>query len=163
MRQRGGQVGIAHVAHGQATGREEHGDVDALAVHVPELLGRRFHAVAHPVAQVAVPAIVPPAFPRSAAEALAMGRPLVASAIGGLPEVVLAPPRAPDSARTGWLVAPDDAGALAHGLAAAESLDLPALRALGTRARRLATLLFAPSRVMEATLGVYTDLLQGKS
>jgi glycosyltransferase involved in cell wall biosynthesis len=112
---------------------------------------------------VAVPAIVPPAFPRSAAEALAMGRPLVASAIGGLPELVLAPPRAPDSARTGWLVAPDDAGALAHGLAAAESLDLPALRALGTRARRLATLLFAPSRVMEATLGVYTDLLQGKS
>ena len=109
---------------------------------------------------VALPAIVPPTFGRAAAEALAMGRPVVASELGALPELVLAPPRAPQSARTGWLVAPADPVALAHGLAAAEALELAALSSVGAHARRLATLLLSPGQVTAAVWAVYAGLIE---
>jgi glycosyltransferase involved in cell wall biosynthesis len=108
---------------------------------------------------VAAPALAPPTFGRAAAEALAMGRPVVASELGALPELVLAPPRAPESARTGWLVAPGDPLALARGLAAAEALELAALSAVGAQARRLAALLLAPGQVTAAILAAYAGLL----
>ena len=41
---------------------------------------------------VAIPQIEPPAFPLAAAEAMAMARPVIASNVGALPEIVLAPP-----------------------------------------------------------------------
>ena len=46
-----------------------------------------------------------------------MARPVIASAIGILPENILAPPRMPDELRTGWLVPPGDAAALAAAIA----------------------------------------------
>ena len=55
------------------------------------------------LATLIVPAIEPQTFGRAAAEALAMGRPVVASAVGALPEIVLAPPHVPADERTGWL------------------------------------------------------------
>jgi len=57
---------------------------------------------------VAIPQIEPPAFPLAAAEAMAMARPVIASNVGALPEIVQAPPRVLESARTGWLAEPDD-------------------------------------------------------
>ena len=61
---------------------------------------------------VAVPQIEPPAFPLAAAEAMAMARPVIATNVGAIPEIVQAPPHVLESARTGWLAEPDDAGEL---------------------------------------------------
>lgn len=109
---------------------------------------------------VVVPAVVPPVFSRAAAEAAAMGRPVIASGIGALPEVVLAPPKLPEATRTGWLVVPGDAVALARALAAAVAVDAPVYRAMSERSRHLAELLFSPPRVAAATLGIYASLLE---
>jgi glycosyltransferase involved in cell wall biosynthesis len=109
---------------------------------------------------VIVPAIEPPTFGRVAAEALVMGRPVVASAVGALPEIVLAPPRVGDDERTGWVCAPDDPRDLARAMAAAVATDGGTYRALATRAYRMAKELFAPSRVAAATLSLYASLLQ---
>jgi glycosyltransferase involved in cell wall biosynthesis len=112
---------------------------------------------------VAVPVAEPPGFARTVAEALAMGRPVVATAIGSLPEIVLTPPLVSEDSRTGWLADPSDPMALARAIATAASLDLAALRVLGARARKLAVLLFAPERVAAAVLGVYSTLLAGEA
>ena len=112
---------------------------------------------------VAVPVAEPPGFARTAAEALAMGRPVVGTAIGSLPEIVLTPPLVSEDSRTGWLADPNDPMALARAVATAASLDLSGLRVLGARARKLAVLLFAPERVAAATLGVYSTLLAGEA
>jgi glycosyltransferase involved in cell wall biosynthesis len=109
---------------------------------------------------VALPATAPRTFARAAAEALAMGRPVVASELGALPEVVLSPPRAPEAARTGWLVGPADPLALARGLAAAEALEFTALSAVGAHARRLANLLLSPTQVVGAVLAIYAGLIE---
>ncbi len=108
---------------------------------------------------VAVPAIKPPLSGRTAAEAQAMGRPVVLSSVGMLPEDVLCPPRMPNDLRTGWLVKPGNADELARALHAALRLNTTAYEALGSRARQFAEFMFSPQSVAEAIRGVYTSLL----
>lgn len=108
---------------------------------------------------VVMPALHPPSTGRAAAEAQTMARPVVATAIGLLPERLLAPPRMPDELRTGWLVQPDDAGELADAIGVAMSLDDTAYQALAARARQYAQFVFSPDRVIAATRAVYTALL----
>ena len=96
---------------------------------------------------------------RAAAQAQAMGRPVVASAVGVLPENVLCPPRMRDELRTGWLVRPGDAGELARAVASALALDVTAYQALSARARQFAEFALSPQSVAEAMRGVYTSLL----
>jgi glycosyltransferase involved in cell wall biosynthesis len=62
---------------------------------------------------VAVPSVKPESYPTIALEAIAAGRPVMASDIGGLPEIVR-PGR-------GWLIAPGDIDAWAAGLIAART------------------------------------------
>jgi glycosyltransferase involved in cell wall biosynthesis len=111
---------------------------------------------------VLVPAIDPPTFGRVAGEALAMGRPVVASDIGALPEFVLAPPTVPEESRTGWLAQPDDPVDLARAVAAALAIDASRYRDISAHAVRLAHALFSPVRIAAATLAVYTSLLEGR-
>ena len=59
---------------------------------------------------VAVPSIAPESYPTIALEALAAGRPVIASDIGGLPEIV--------TADRGWLIPPGDINAWARCLRA---------------------------------------------
>jgi glycosyltransferase involved in cell wall biosynthesis len=108
---------------------------------------------------VVVAPLKPPLAGRAAAEAQAMGRPLVASTVGVLPENVLAPPRMKEELRTGWLVRPGNAAEIARALAAALKLDPTAYEALGARARQFAEFMFSPQSVAEAIRGVYTSLL----
>jgi glycosyltransferase involved in cell wall biosynthesis len=108
---------------------------------------------------VLVPAIEPPVLGRVVAEAQAMGRPVVASNIGILPEHVVTPPEMPEDVRTGWLVAPGDAADVARGLATSFSLDSTAYRAMSARARQFAEYMFSPQSVAVATRAVYTSLL----
>ena len=108
---------------------------------------------------VVVPALQPPLSGRAAAEAQAVGRPVVATTVGVLPENLLCPPRMKDELRTGWLVRPDNVGELARAVAAALALDPTASEALGARARQFAEFVFSPQSVAEAIRGVYTALL----
>jgi glycosyltransferase involved in cell wall biosynthesis len=108
---------------------------------------------------VVVPALQPPLAGRASAEAQAMGRPVVATTVGVLPENLLCPPRIQDELRTGWLVQPGNVAELARAAAAALALDATSYQALGARARQFAEFMFSPPSVAEATRGVYTSLL----
>jgi glycosyltransferase involved in cell wall biosynthesis len=111
---------------------------------------------------VVFPAIEPPMHaPRIAAEAQALARPTIASAIGVLPERLLAPPRVVNAQRTGWLVTPGDPVSLAHAIGEVLALDAASLNALSGRARQFAQATFSPQSVAAATLAVYTSVLGG--
>jgi glycosyltransferase involved in cell wall biosynthesis len=99
--------------------------------------------------------------PHVVAEAQALARPTIASAIGVLPERLLAPPRVANAQRTGWLVTPGDPVSLAHAISDVLALDGAALSALSGRARQFAEATFSPQSVAAATLAVYTSVLGG--
>jgi glycosyltransferase involved in cell wall biosynthesis len=108
---------------------------------------------------VLVPTLEPPVLGRVVAEAQAMGRPVVTSDIGILPEHVVTPPEMPEDVRTGWLAKPGDAAEFAHALRLAFALDDTAYRAMVARARQFAEYMFSPASVAAATRAVYTSLL----
>jgi glycosyltransferase involved in cell wall biosynthesis len=108
---------------------------------------------------VVVPSLTPPISGRAVAEAQAVGRPVVTTTIGMLPENLLAPPRMREELRTGWVVRPGNAGELARAVGAALKLDTTAYEALGARARQFAEFAFSPQSVAEAIRGVYTSVL----
>jgi glycosyltransferase involved in cell wall biosynthesis len=108
---------------------------------------------------VVVAASTPPLSGRAVAEAQAVGRPVVTTSIGMLPENMLCPPRMRDELRTGWVVRPGNVGELARAVGAALALDVTAYEALGARARQFAEFMFSPQSVAEAIRGVYTSLL----
>ena len=108
---------------------------------------------------VVLPIERPTTFSVTAVEAQSMGRPVIVSNAGALPELILSAPLDSTASRTGWLVRPRDPLDLARALAAAYALDASAQRALGTRARALAEARFAAPQVAVATLAVYGALL----
>jgi glycosyltransferase involved in cell wall biosynthesis len=108
---------------------------------------------------VVVSALKPPLTGSAVAQAQAIGRPVIATAVGALPENLLVPPRMPEKLRTGWVVRPGQTGELAAALAAALNLNQTQYEALGARARQFADFMFAPQNVAAAIRGVYTSLL----
>ncbi len=88
-------------------------------------------------------------FGLACAEAMAHGRPVVASAVGGLRDLVV-------DGETGLLVPPGDVAALRHAL---ERLlaDAPLRRRLGTAARERVRACCSWERVTELTLRAYQD------
>jgi glycosyltransferase involved in cell wall biosynthesis len=108
---------------------------------------------------VVVPAVEPLPFGRAAAEAQAMARPVVTSAVGVLQENIVVPPRMPEDLRTGWLTRPGDAAELARAIDLALSLDAASYQALAARARQFAEFMFSPQSIAAAHRGVYTSLL----
>jgi len=123
--------------------------------HYPDMLA----ALAAADVVVVVPALEPPLTGRTVVETQALGRPVIATTVGVLPENVLCPPRMRDELRTGWLVRPGDVGQLARALGAALALDVTGYEALGARARQFAEFVFSPQSVAEAFRAVYTSLL----
>ena len=109
---------------------------------------------------VVVPAIEPPVLGRAVAQAQAMGRPVVTSNVGILPEHVVTPPEMPEDVRTGWVAKAGDATEFARALTAAFALDDTAYRAMCARARQFAQYMFSPESVAVATLAVYGSLLE---
>lgn len=106
-----------------------------------------------------VPSTEPEAFGRTAAEAQAMGTPVIASALGAVCETVLAPPEVAEDARTGWRVTPGDPAALADAIAAALALPGAAREAMGARGRAHVLANFSTARMQAGTLDVYDSLL----
>jgi glycosyltransferase involved in cell wall biosynthesis len=99
-------------------------------------------------------------FSTIAIEAQAVARPVVASNLGALPELILTPTPDVDSLRTGWLTPPHDSIALARTLSQALSLDPHSLLKIGAAARAFAQSGFSPDQVAAATLSVYDWLLR---
>lgn len=155
------------VLAGDAQGRT--GYRDGLVQQIVALgLGDRVRLVGHcddmPAAYVVASAAVvastePEAFGRTAAEAQAMGCPVIATAIGAPPETVLATPHVPPESATGWLVPPGDAEALAACLSEALGLSQAARARMSARARAHALHNFSLAAMQRATLAVYDELL----
>jgi glycosyltransferase involved in cell wall biosynthesis len=100
---------------------------------------------------VAVPSTAPDPLPGAAIEAAAAGCVVVASAHGGLPEIIR-------DGETGRLVPPGDPSALAR--AAAALLDDPSARArLGAAAAADVRERFAPNRLLAAIQDLYDEVL----
>jgi glycosyltransferase involved in cell wall biosynthesis len=103
-------------------------------------------------ALVVVPSIWPEPCPTVALEALAYGRPVVASRVGGLPDLV-------DDGRTGVLVPPGDSRALSSAISALLT-DRAALCAMG-HAARLSAAAFDTVAVVRRIQTVYEKVLAG--
>jgi glycosyltransferase involved in cell wall biosynthesis len=117
-------------------------------------------AAAYLAAHVTVVAsIEPEAFGRSAIEAAALACPVIATDIGAPPETVLAQPAVAKEQITGWLVPPDDPGALAGAVADALALAPTERAAMGERARRHVLGNFTTEAMQGRTLAVYDRLL----
>jgi len=101
---------------------------------------------------VVVPSVYPESFGRGVIEAQAVGRPVVASRLGGLTELI-------HDRRTGLLVPPGDPMALAD--AVKRFVQDPALRGRCVEAaRRRVEAEFHHERMVEHTLGVYDECVQ---
>lgn len=106
-----------------------------------------------------VASVEPEAFGRAATEAQVMRCPVIATNIGAPPETVRASPAVPSGDRTGWLVSPGDAGALADAMEEALALDAEGRSLLGERARAHVLAAFTLESMRRQTLAVYDNLL----
>ncbi|MSO64197.1 MAG: glycosyltransferase [Alphaproteobacteria bacterium] len=110
---------------------------------------------AYMLADVVVSASTDPeAFGRVAAEAQAMGRPVVATDHGGARETVI-------PGETGWLVPAGDARALAGAIEDALALEPGRRGEIAGRARAHVADKFTVARMCAQTLGVYRSVLAG--
>jgi len=96
----------------------------------------------------------PEAFGRVVIEAQAMGRPVIASDLGGPVETV-------EHGVTGWRVPPGDAAALAAAIELVLALPAADRAELARRARGAVLLNYTVAAMQAATLAVYEDLLVG--
>ena len=100
---------------------------------------------------VLVPSIIPEACPRTIIEAMAVGKPVIATPLGGSKELV--------TPETGMLVPPEDASAIASAIATLAA-DRGRLTAMGEAARLRAEELFSSEKNTALTETVYTELLR---
>jgi glycogen synthase len=113
---------------------------------VPEVVQLMSHAAAF-----VCPSIYEP-FGLINLEAMGCGTPVVASRVGGIPEVVV-------DGETGWLVEPGDPAALGRALRHALE-DGERGRRMGAAGRRRVEQHFSWDRIAERTMAVYTDAIE---
>jgi glycosyltransferase involved in cell wall biosynthesis len=99
---------------------------------------------------VLVPSIIPEACPRTIIEAMAVGKPVIATPLGGSKELV--------TPETGILVPPEDASAVANAIATLVA-DREQLTTMGNAARDRAVQLFSSQKNTTSTEAVYAELL----
>ena len=97
-----------------------------------------------------VPSIIPEACPRTIIEAMAVGKPVIATPLGGSKELV--------TSETGILVPPENAEAIASAIATLAT-DRKKLNAMGKAAGQRAAQLFSSEKNTALTESVYTKLL----
>ena len=112
-------------------------------------------AVAYSLAAVVVaPSVKPEGFGRVPVEAQAMGRPVIASDIGGFRETIV-------DGVTGLLVPPGDAASLATALASALGLSIDHRESLAAEASAHIEARFTRAHMCAATLDVYREVIAG--
>ena len=88
---------------------------------------------------------------RSLLEAMAAGKPIVATTVGGIPEAI-------EDGKSGLLVKPDDSRALAHAIGLL--LDNPEkAQELGRASRKRAELLFDETKMIDRICSLYEELI----
>ncbi|OLF71465.1 glycosyl transferase [Maricaulis sp. W15] len=148
---------------GDAQGRDAYvAELDALALElgVPERVHRVGHCTDMPAAfalsdLVLTPSVEPEAFGRTAAEAGAMGRLVIAADHGGAREVV-------EHGKTGWRVPPGDPAALAKAIADALALAPDDRAIMVAAARDHVTTHFSTRSLQASTLRVYHEVLNSR-
>jgi glycosyltransferase involved in cell wall biosynthesis len=100
---------------------------------------------------VVAPSIVPEGFGRVPVESQAMGKPVIASDLGGFRETIA-------HGETGLLVPPGDVSALAQAIDAVFNLSQEERDGLGDAAAARARQLYSKEQMCEATLRVYAEL-----
>ena len=100
---------------------------------------------------VAIPSIAPESFGRAVAEAGAMERVVIASALGAPAETLL-------DGRTGWLAAPGDVAAWAAAIDRALAVDPAARAAMGAAARARIAAAYSFEAMCESTFALYRRL-----
>lgn len=103
---------------------------------------------------VVCPSTDPEGFGRIPVEAQAMGRPIIAADHGGAQETIV-------RGETGWLVKPGDAGQLAKAIHEALNLNAHQRAVLANRAMTHIAQNFTKEQMMDKTLNVYAELIQG--
>lgn len=98
----------------------------------------------------------PEAFGRVSIEAMAMGKPVIATAHGGSLETVV-------HNETGWLVKPADVADLSKAIDSALSLSDEELHTIGENGKRRVTKAFTTQSMCDKTLALYHKGLQEKS
>lgn len=154
---------IALVLAGDAQGRDKY--VQSLIDRIDELDMRKNvlmpgHCSDMPAAYmvadiVLAPSKRPEAFGRTAAEASAMKRCVIAAAHGGALETVI-------DGQTGALVKPDDPAALAGAIRALLQMGRGAWENMGAAGANFVRSEFSKAKLQAATLNVYRDVLYGK-
>ncbi len=142
-------------------------ELDALANArgVKALVTRTGAPADRPAALLAAAVVVFPALDaegvaRTPIEAAAIGALTIVSDLGSARETIAAPPAAPAEERTGWLVPPGDAEALAEAIEAALGLGASARQAVRLRARARIAEKHALARMTQDTLQVYAEALR---
>ena len=110
-------------------------------------------AVAYQISDVVISAsIEPEAFGRVSVEAQAMGKPIIASNLGGSKETIL-------EGKSGFLYKHDDPRELAKSLNAVIELDQDQLNSIGNEGRKNVTKKFDVELMCDSTLREYKKLL----
>ncbi|WP_293551937.1 glycosyltransferase family 4 protein [Parvibaculum sp.] len=131
-----------------------------LSVHVRLTGACNDMPAAYALADVVLsPSIEPEPFGRTAVEAQAMRKPVIASDSGGQRETVLTPEHA-DGGATGLAVEAGDAATLAAAMAAMLDLDGAERMAMGARGRANVLAHYSVEAMAEATLAIYARLIR---
>ena len=157
---------VVLVFAGSAQGREAYAAELDREIHAKGLSGSVFrvgHCADMPAAYaladvVIIPSIEPEGFGRTAVEAQAMGKPVIASELGATPGTILSRYDYETSEFTGWVVPARDSASLKN--AVEEALDLPieSRLALSLRARAHVEARYSLRGMTDATLSVYRAL-----
>ena len=130
---------------------EELGDLVRIVGHCSDM-----PAVLSMSLLVLTPSVEPEAFGRTAAEAGAMSRPVIACDHGGAREIII-------EGETGWRVPPRDIKALAHAIGQAVSMSDEARLAMGEKGREQVREHFSTCQLQASTLRVYAEVLNSPS
>jgi glycosyltransferase involved in cell wall biosynthesis len=101
---------------------------------------------------VVLPSVVDEVFPLTIVEAFAFGKPVIASAVGGIPELV-------KHGETGWLVQPGDIESLAQQMRSVARMDSSTLAKMSQACKEFAYQ-FSMEKVVANYLQLYDQLLR---
>ncbi len=111
---------------------------------------------------VLMPSTVPEAFGRVAAEAQAMGKPVIVTDIGAVGETVRAQPDVSAVEITGWRVAPDNPDALATAIVQALLMSEEEIEGISVRAVEFIRQNYSVDKMTSATLRLYAGLIENR-